>query len=110
MEVEHSDKTYTQTHLLDLVSIIYTRVSATSLFLTDDAQGEGEQVNDGVKQLNVLLRLATKHSVDQDGWVETHTHTQGLCVNTAFSKIHSTCGAGTESTAESEQHGDGKYN
>lgn len=48
------------------------RVSSTCThrprLLTYDADDEGEQVDDAVKDLDVPLRLVSENSVDQDGW------------------------------------------
>lgn len=44
--------------------------TGTSRFLTYDADDEGKQVDDAVKDLDVPLRLISENSVDQDGWGE----------------------------------------
>lgn len=45
-----------------------TRPIRTARLLTYDADDEGEQVDDAVKDLDVPLRLVSENSVDQDGW------------------------------------------
>jgi len=77
VEVKHSYDTYTHavrhTQTLKFTESIFkyetyeTINHHFSLFLTYDADDEGEQVNDAMKQLHVSLCLVTKYSVDQDG-------------------------------------------
>lgn len=50
------------------------RSASNSPELTDNADDEGEQVNDAVKHLHILLRLITEHSIDQDGWEDKDEH------------------------------------
>lgn len=50
------------------VSSACTHRRRTARLLTYDADDEGEQVDDAVKDLDVPLRLVSENSVDQDGW------------------------------------------
>lgn len=85
MEVKHSCKTYIHRERERGVGVIFSSHTRAhtgitffhtctslplSLSLTYDADDEGEQVNDAVKQLYVPLCLMSKYSVDQDSWRE----------------------------------------
>lgn len=69
------------------ICLAFPYFTHANLSLTYDADDQGEQVNDAVKQLYVPLRLILKHSVDQDSWRE-RARRKFFLENTRYQRQH----------------------